>query len=215
LPIVPKPEPKPAQKADPRRPEHSHVQTQPDGPVVVSAVLRSPALAELLAFHGEIRVALDRLTALVRATQRGHADSAVATGLVRFFEGPLLWHDEDEEVSLIRRLRGASLSSAQLALVEATHRGHDKMENLLDELTLELRELVKGEQVVDVVALERNARALKSLLDGHLALEESSVFPLAAEVFDDLELEAIHREIIARHGRTTSGAVRNKRAIAL
>lgn len=189
--------------------------TKVDAAPAAAIAGRAPALADLISFHGEIRAALDRLALLVRAALDGRPDVPTATFLLRFFEGPLLWHDEDEEVSLLRRLRNVALDNSQAVFVEAMHRGHEKMEAILEDLLRELRALSKGHADVDVTSFERNARSLKSLLDGHLTLEESTLFPLAAKVLSGEELANIHREIEARHGRSSADSVRNKRAIPL
>jgi hemerythrin-like domain-containing protein len=169
----------------------------------------------LVAFHGEIRAALARLEGLMIAAKRGEVDRSTATFLVRFFDGPLLWHDEDEEVSLMRRLRHQTLSATQEALVDAAHRGHERMEALLDELLVELRQMASGAPVTEMAAFDRNGRSLCALLGGHMALEEVSLFPLVADLLSEEELDDMQREIEARHGRSSGSAVRAKRAVPL
>ena len=172
-------------------------------------------LKDLLAFHAEIRAALTALLGFIADARRGVIDESDATFLARFFSGPLLWHDEDEEVSVLRRLRHAPLSAAQLALVEATHRGHDKMETLLESVVPVLEKLARKRTDVSLTDLEQEARALRSLLEGHLTLEEQNLFPLAAQVFTAEDLACVRKEIDARHGRSSPDATRSKRAVPL
>jgi hemerythrin-like domain-containing protein len=175
----------------------------------------SGAIPDLMAFHDEIRHCLEKLTGVVGNARNDVPDKETARQLVEFFEGPLLWHDEDEEVSLLRRLRARTLSTMHQSVVDATQRGHDKMEAMVDEVLAELRTIARGADAFDLAAFDRNARALRALLDGHLTLEETHLFPIVAELLSDAELEEVQREVRARHGRPSVTATRSRRAVPL
>jgi hemerythrin-like domain-containing protein len=168
-------------------------------------------LDELEAFHAQIRRALTSLRVLVNEARKEHLQAPEAAHLHEVFDGPLLWHDEDEEVSLLPRLRRTDLTEEERRVVERCHRGHDRLESLVDEIVPEVLKLARGEPF-DLDLLERDAIALENLLASHFELEERQLFPLARKRLKQPDLEAIRDEIHARHG-TRRG--REKRAVAL
>ncbi len=170
-------------------------------------------LERLTAFHVEIRRAMAALTDLFDAASRGAPDPRAASALREFFAGPLLWHDEDEEVGLFPRLRRVELADAERAVIDATSRGHDRMEELLEHLGPLLAGLIAGSCTgPDLAAGAVEARALRNLLDAHMRLEEESLFPLAAQRLGRDELDELGREMDARHGDEKA---RPRRAIEL
>lgn len=170
-------------------------------------------LERLTSFHVELRAALAALSALFDDASTGAPDARAAQRLVELFTGPLLWHDEDEEVGLLPRLRRLALGETERAIIDATSGGHDRMEELLEHLGPLLSRMAAGTCArEDVDAGAAQARALRNLLDAHMKLEEEALFPLAAQRLGHDELEALGREMDARHGDAN---VRPRRAIEL
>ena len=154
----------------------------------------------LVAFHGELRRTTVALTAWLDGAARRRMDPIEAKRLAEFFAGPLLWHDEDEEVSLLPRLRRLELGDAERRVLDATGRAHDRLEEALEHLGPFLSELAAGavgtEEELRAAATE--ARALEGLLDELMRLEEESLFPLAASRLSAEELAELGREMAAR-----------------
>lgn len=171
-------------------------------------------IERMVAFHTEIRAAAAALTALVKAATRAPVDGDKARRLVAFLKGPLLLHDEDEEVGLLPRLRRVGLTDAELAVIEATSRRHDRMEELLEQLAPVLAGLAAGtpDEPSDLVEAVGEARALEVLLDGLMDIEEVAIYPLARARLSAEELEELGREMTARHGDTHK---RSRRAVEL
>lgn len=158
-------------------------------------------LERLTAFHAEVRQATAALTALFDAASKGALDRSKAQRLREFFAGPLLWHDEDEEVGLFPRLRRVALSDSERAVIDATSRGHDRMEELLEHLGPLLTAMAAGTSAgVELAAGAAEARAMQALLDGLMKLEEESLFPIAAKRLSRADFEALSEEMDARHG---------------
>ena len=171
-------------------------------------------IERLVAFHADMRLATAALTTLIRTASRGSYDLDQAKRLAEFFGGPLLWHDEDEEVGLLPRLRRLTLSEADVAVIDATSRGHDRMEELLEHLGPVLASLADGVRgaPMELEAAAAEARALEVLLEGHMRLEEESLFPLATSRLSPEELDELEREMASRHGDANE---RPRRAVEL
>ncbi|MBI1946730.1 MAG: hemerythrin domain-containing protein [Deltaproteobacteria bacterium] len=170
-------------------------------------------LERLTRFHAEIREATAALTALLDAASKGALARGKAQHLREFFAGPLLWHDEDEEVGLFPRLRRVELSDSERAVIDATSRGHDRMEELLEHLGPLVAAMADGKgDVAELAAGTAEARALQTLLDDVMKLEEEALFPLAAKRLSHADLEELADEMDARHG--DEGA-RPRRAVEL
>jgi len=147
-------------------------------------------LDDLIDFHDEIRRALNTLE---RVAAGDVADAGDIEDLRDFLTGPLTWHDEDEEVSLLARLRRRRVWSEHLTHVAA---GHEKLEDLLDELVPLLDRLPDSR-----AALRDGAPTLRALLTGHMKLEEDFLFPLVRKTFDDDAIADMGAEIRSRHQR--------------
>ena len=171
-------------------------------------------LERLTAFHADMRAATAALTELFDGATRGRFDQGEAKRLDVFFRGPLLWHDEDEEVGLLPRLRRVAVKDSERAIIDATSRGHDRMEELLEHLGPLLSALAAGAgSPPELAAGAAEARALRTLLEGHMRLEEESLFPLAAQQLTHAELDDLGREMEARHGGDEKA--RPRRAVEL
>lgn len=153
-------------------------------------------LAAISGFHVRIRATLERLAEVVQATSAGRPDLAGATAVVAFFEGPLVAHEKLEEQVLLPRIRAHDLTSAQLGILEGATRGHDKMATVQAAVIALLKALV-SDGAVDLKGLESQLTLMRSLFDGHLALEEANLFPLAATVLNAVELAEIEEHLRA------------------
>jgi hemerythrin-like domain-containing protein len=168
-------------------PTGTRIETGIERPAVVDV---DDGVAMLLAFHADIRRALDDLDAVAS----GAITDPDSVAAVRdFLSGPLAWHDEDEEVTILARLRRRRVWSIQLTHVTG---GHEKLEDLLDDLVPLFDTLPTSRPV-----LREAATRLRALLVGHLALEEQHLFPLVRRVFDRDALVEMGAEIAARHAR--------------
>lgn len=156
---------------------------------------------DLIAFHGEIRSTLSALGHVVNEAKAGRLAKADANRVMAFFDGPLLWHDEDEEVSVLAHLRRLTLSASEASVLEATTRGHDRMEELIEATNPVLSAVVAGVALSasTVTRFADDSRKLTMLLDGHMHLEEHELFPLAKRRLSVTELEGIGRDVSARH----------------
>jgi hemerythrin-like domain-containing protein len=153
---------------------------------------------ELQKFHGEIRRSLDLLDDLARAPTYGEKEREVAYTLWEFFTGPLIWHDIDEELSVVKRLRETRKSPIFEALLTEMSDAHEEMEAMLQLLRPHLERLVRGGEPADAGAFVGAALELRELLEPHLTLEEREIFPFARFFFDEEALAEIREEIAAR-----------------
>jgi hypothetical protein len=154
---------------------------------------------ELLACHQRIR---DMLALALRIG--GSADAAAdevaaaAARVRRYFVEALPRHVEDEEASLLPRLRGRSPAlDAALAAMHEQHAAHGPLEQALI--------AVCGELAADPLchaaraALPDAVAALDAAYAVHLAGEERVVFPALAAL-PDAERRAVRAEMRARRG---------------
>jgi hemerythrin-like domain-containing protein len=165
-------------------------------------------LKELLRFHGQIRAALQSLELLAAApdTIEGHElERPNPRQLVEFLGGPLVWHDIDEEASLMPRLRRVKHSRHLDELLLAVTEHHERMESCIERLLPELEKASHPEMTQNLDVLAENVAALKELLVSHLALEEQHLFPFARLVLDDTDLAELAEEIRDRHDTRAVG----------
>jgi iron-sulfur cluster repair protein YtfE (RIC family) len=154
------------------------------------------ALALIAACHGRMRRQLDTLLRLARhLPAHGHDEDAQAAArtLLRYFDTAGALHHQDEESSLLPRVRERAPEAATLdARLRKEHRA-------LALRWRELRPLLSG-----IAAAQRAALPPKLALDfgeryrAHMAIEEEALFPLAARVLDADATAAIGREMAAR-----------------
>ena len=134
--------------------------------------------------------------ALSKTSNPSAEDRRNASDIVDFFTGPLIWHDIDEETSLMPRLRhrveSPDLESALATIAEQ----HEQMEDAIERLLPALGMFVSGAASGDVLA-DLSAK-LRAVLGPHLALEERELLPFARMVLNDQDLEDMWNEIQAR-----------------
>lgn len=165
----------------------------------------------LLSFHGEIRASIDQLSALASGDEREPHEAART--LVDFFKGPLVWHDLDEETSLLPRLRRLDQKPHDLdeMLAACTH-DHESLETYIERLMPHLDAVAKGRDEVDRGLLLAASRDLHIMLLAHLTLEEQTVFPLAARLLTRDDRSDIAREVMERREDRALGV---KKVVAL
>jgi hemerythrin-like domain-containing protein len=129
---------------------------------------------------------------------------ALETGL-RYFREAAPKHTADEEESLFPRMRqhGRSATRATLARIEALERdhqvakpGHDVVEKLGQQW------LAEGHLSHDEAeCLLDSLYELQSIYEGHIAIEDNEILPLAKEVLDSKTLTDVGREMAERRGQ--------------
>lgn len=164
----------------------------------------SPARPELLDVlekcHGRMRefsgLAV-RLAAAKDAPAEEIADAA--RSVHRYFTVAFPLHGEDEEKSLLPRLRGADAAVDEaLARIEPEHRILDALVEKVVGICARLKDEPRAHDAVRG-ELEPAAEALAARLSEHLALEEASFFP------------AIERLLVPVHGATILAEMRARR----
>lgn len=186
--------------------------TNPSGGPVLTAgdegpvTMERPAdpLRDLVRFHGHIRRAMRSLELLASGEDTDGTMHANASGLIDFLAGPLVWHDIDEETSLLPRLRRAKHSRHLDEMIAAVQRQHEAMEGLIEQVLPHL-EAAAHDRTRDLDGFERVARALVEVLDEHLALEERELFPFARLSLTDDDVNEIDDEIRHRTVTRTRG----------
>lgn len=126
---------------------------------------------------------LARIVAALRENRRDEARAALAAPL-HYFDHAARLHTEDEERSLLPRLREAGLSPPDLA---SEHRVHEAIYLAFRAAALRL----------DADEMSLHLEAMTAGLRDHIALEEREVFPLAAHLPPTLR-RAIGLEMQAR-----------------
>lgn len=158
--------------------------------------LRDP-LRMLARFHGEIRRMLARLDALAEDPKRPDAEQE-ASALVAFLTGPLAMHDVDEEAELLPRIREvAKRQRGHVVQVQQCMHEHATMEEKIGALLPQLLGVAKRRRF-DPERLRADVAALNELLEAHLRMEETVLFPLARRILDAEDLQEIANALIAR-----------------
>jgi hemerythrin-like domain-containing protein len=154
-------------------------------------------LQALLKFHREIRHSLNLLDELARAPGYGEEERQVAYSLWEFFSGPMAWHDQDEDLSVLGRLKRAKLAAMFEALLDDSLQTHARMKLQLETLRPHLERLIRGErcEAADFIGA---AVDLRGLIEPHLAVEEREIYPFARYFFDEQTRAAIAREVEQR-----------------
>ncbi len=159
------------------------------------------AVDALLDCHARIR----EMTALARALAGAHgrteAEIAEAAARVRrYFTGSLAHHVEDEEQSLLPRLRGRDPAlDAALDLMAGQHAAH---EPLVAGLVAACAALESRPGALPEIRdeLDRVGAQLASELAVHLDGEEKIVFPAVRRLLSAEERDQIRAEMRARRG---------------
>jgi hemerythrin-like domain-containing protein len=159
------------------------------------------------------------LGVLIRICQKGNGGamqpderSALETALT-YFRNAAPKHTADEEDSLFPRLRAAGSAESALdclASLEGDHQAAGRDHETVDSLGMQwLRDgTLTAEQTGEMnQALERLAR----LYARHIAIEDTELFPLAAQVLPADQLADVGREMADRRGVVTGAGSRTDR----
>lgn len=168
------------------------------------------ALSAIFRFHGRIRAALFELDSLAVLLHPDDEQRARADKLMDFFTGPLVWHDIDEETSLMPRLRRRVQAEELETVLDRVSEQHEAMETTIEHLLPALRDFAEGR--VGGAGLSDLAEQLHDVLEPHLSLEEHDLLPFARLVLTDEDLAAIATEVKSRH---LSRDLRAPRAVPL
>jgi len=159
--------------------------------------------------HRRIEAFLDMMLRVLDGSQ--DARNPLAPGerealeaALRYFDVAAPRHTQDEEESLFPRMRASNDPDAHAALdrmvaLEADHRHADAQHAAVKDLCrrwLDVGPLPEPDrqQLADLL------RELRHLYTGHIALEDSELFPLAARVLDQRQLKEIGQEMARRRG---------------
>jgi len=137
------------------------------------------AFAELDECHREIHVHLDRLGALANFLQGADADAAAqaeAAAIEHFFSTTSRQHHADEEAKVFPPLLDSG-NEELAAAVRTLQNDHGWIEENWIELGPQLRAIASGNHWVDPAEFLHAAQVFLELCLGHIALEESMIYP--------------------------------------
>ena len=144
-------------------------------------------LAQLDAWHAQVRGQLDRLAGLATRVERGQLDAetrAEACAVEAFFSGSMQEHHRVEEAGVFPLLL-ASDDKALVDVVRTLQQDHGWMEQNWIELAPQLRAIAQGNAWIDPAEFMHGAEVFLELGYGHAALEEAVVFPRARLACED------------------------------
>ena len=136
-------------------------------------------LAQLDAYHAQVRGHLDRLAVLATRVENGQFDaetSAEACAVEAFFSGSMQDHHRVEESGVFPVLL-ASDDVELVNVVRTLQQDHGWMEQNWIELAPQLRAIAQGNGWIDPAEFMHAAEVFLELSYGHAALEEALVYP--------------------------------------
>jgi iron-sulfur cluster repair protein YtfE (RIC family) len=164
-----------------------------------SPAAASDAVDLLLECHVRIRAFLELARRLAEAGTEAPASVAEAAARVRrYFTEALPLHAEDEEESILPRLRGLDPRvDAELDLMAREHREHERP---LSELVTACEHLARAPERLPALApaVAGAAAELERHFAAHLAREETVIFPAMRRLLERETDAAIMREIRGR-----------------
>ncbi|MBW8759350.1 MAG: hemerythrin domain-containing protein [Burkholderiales bacterium] len=143
-------------------------------------------LAQLDAYHAQVRGHLDRLAALASRVENGQLDaetSAEACAVEAFFSGSMQAHHRVEETGVFPFLL-ASDDTELVDVVRTLQQDHGWMEQNWIELAPQLRAIAQGNSWIDPAEFMHGTDVFLELSYGHSALEEAVVYPHAQAARD-------------------------------
>ena len=159
------------------------------------------AVDALLGCHDRIRYFTDLSRKLSRAAGQPPADVAsVDEKIHRYFTVALPLHEADENVSLDPRLR-RSVPEERLAEASAEMvRQHKDIDQVVAQLIPMWDTLRRQPDALNDLApaLRDRSDRLQELFNGHLTLEEQTVFPAVRQFMSQADLDAIRAEMKER-----------------
>jgi iron-sulfur cluster repair protein YtfE (RIC family) len=167
--------------------------------------LRSPEdpFSLLRDCHQRIRTFAAMASRLACAVDPPPGEVAEAASRVeRYFTVGLPKHVADEDLSLAPRLRGEALSPEVLGALVTMESQHRSLEALLERLIPRWRALVEDPGCLAslVPDFAEDSRRLELELEAHLVLEETVLFPAAAEGLSAESVASLGREMRDRRG---------------
>jgi hemerythrin-like domain-containing protein len=152
--------------------------------------------------HRRIEQFLKMLATVVeRAAGRGLTgeEAAAVTAALQYFRTGGVRHTADEEVSLFPRLR-ATRATDSLAKLDSLESDHHEAATLHETVETIYRAWIAGGKLASDREQELRAamERLTALYGAHIAVEESIVFPQAAQVLDRAVIASIGLEFRAR-----------------
>jgi hemerythrin-like domain-containing protein len=144
--------------------------------------------------HRQIHTHLASLAALARQIGDDAAHEATSTqaaAIEAFFSGTSRRHHADEEQTVFPSLL-ASADAELVAAVRSLQQDHGWIEENWIALAPQLRAIAQGHHWVDPAEFQHAAQVFVELCEGHIALEESLVYP---------EAKARWAQALARRGR--------------
>ncbi len=116
--------------------------------------------------------------------------------LLRYFKVALPLHEADEEESLAPALLAVA-TPAELATIEQMCDQHELLHDVLDELFPFWEQLEREPKSIEGSDTAPQARRLATVLDVHLELEESTIFPISKQL-PDAERKRLFAEMRGR-----------------
>ena len=149
---------------------------------------------------------LVEITEQARGAELDEEQRVVLKTSLRYFREAAPNHTRDEEESLFPRMR-ASISPrarAMLARLDSLHKDHAAAAARHAEVdALGERWLAEGCLSAEAVRhLTGLLQGLRAVYQKHIGLEETEIFPLAAETLESSEIAALGREMASRRGIT-------------
>jgi hemerythrin-like domain-containing protein len=150
--------------------------------------------------HRQMLLQLDTLAALVKHLDSKGDDEqarAMASQVVKFFSSTARQHHEDEERHVFPKL----VASSDPEMVQAVLRlqqDHHWLEEDWMELSAHLEALAAGHTWWDAALLREGSEIFIALLQDHMALEESYIYPEARARMPQGERKEMGREMAAR-----------------
>ena len=158
--------------------------------------------------HRRVENFLRALVIVAEQARGGELNSqqreALETAL-RYFREAAPKHTADEEESLFPRLRELASDAtrealAQIEALEADHEIAKRSHDIVEELGRKW--LAVGQLSVDEMSrLLGHLHELQRIYEGHIAIEDNEVFPLAKKVLDSQTLSDVGREMAERRGQ--------------
>jgi hemerythrin-like domain-containing protein len=129
--------------------------------------------------HRQIHTELRNLAALAQALAVYGADAELqrqAAHIEGFFSGTSRQHHADEERNVFPALL-VNGNPELVAAVKTLQQDHGWIEENWIELAPQLRAIALGNQWIDPTEFQHNAQVFLDLCQGHIALEESLIYP--------------------------------------
>lgn len=145
----------------------------------MTAVAPLQPFEALDACHLQIQKALQDLTRLARQLESeglNGADRKLAGDIEGFFSSTSREHHAEEEAYVFPQLL-ASGNAELSAAVKSLQQDHGFIEENWIELAPQLRAIAEGNDWVHAEELQHNVSTFLELLNGHIALEESLIYP--------------------------------------